>query len=33
MDRLRVGILGLGRGFTHLRNFLALEEAEVVAGL
>jgi predicted dehydrogenase len=30
MERLRVGILGLGRGITHLRNFLALEEAEVV---
>jgi predicted dehydrogenase len=30
MERLRVGILGLGRGHTHLRNFLALEEAEVI---
>jgi predicted dehydrogenase len=31
MEKLRVGILGLGRGFTHFRNFLALEEAEVIA--
>lgn len=30
MDKLRVGILGLGRGFTHLKNFLALEEVEVI---
>jgi predicted dehydrogenase len=30
MDRLRVGILGLGRGITHLRNFLSLENVEVV---
>ena len=30
MDKLRVGILGLGRGFTHLRNFLSLDIAEVV---
>ena len=30
MDKLRVGILGLGRGFTHLRNFLALDNAVVV---
>ncbi len=30
MDKLKVGILGLGRGFTYLRNFLALENAEVV---
>jgi len=30
MDKLRVGILGLRRGLAHLRNFLALEEAEVV---
>jgi predicted dehydrogenase len=30
MERLRVGILGLGRGITHLRNFLALDTAEVV---
>lgn len=30
MDKLRVGILGLGRGYTHLRNFLALENAEVI---
>ena len=30
MERLRVGILGLGRGLTHLRNFLALEEADLI---
>jgi predicted dehydrogenase len=30
MDRLRVGILGLGRGMTHLRNFLALDNALVI---
>ena len=30
MDKLKVGILGLGRGFTHFRNFLALEEAQVI---
>lgn len=30
MDKLRVGILGLGRGYTHLKNFLALENAEVI---
>jgi predicted dehydrogenase len=30
MNRLRVGILGLGRGITHLRNFLALENADVI---
>ncbi len=30
MERLRVGVLGLGRGMTHLRNFLALENALVV---
>jgi predicted dehydrogenase len=30
MERLRVGILGLGRGMTHLRNFLALERVEVI---
>lgn len=30
MDKLRVGILGLGRGITHLRNFLKIEEATVV---
>ncbi len=30
MDKLRVGILGLGRGYAHLRNFLTLEEAVVV---
>lgn len=30
MDKLRVGILGLGRGYTHLRNCLTLENTEVI---
>lgn len=30
--KLKVGILGLRRGLTHLRNFLSLEDAEVIAG-
>ena len=30
MDKLKVGILGLRRGITHLRNFLKVEEAEVI---
>jgi predicted dehydrogenase len=30
-QKLRVGVLGLGRGLTHLRNFLKLEDAEVIA--
>lgn len=30
MDKLRVGILGLGRGLTHLRGFLGVENAEVI---
>ncbi len=30
MKKLRVGILGLRRGLSHLRNFLAVEEAEVI---
>ncbi|MBT5803316.1 MAG: Gfo/Idh/MocA family oxidoreductase [Gemmatimonadetes bacterium] len=30
MDKLRIGILGLGRGITHLKNFLSLPEAEVI---
>ena len=30
MDKLRVGILGLRRGMAHLRNFLAIEQAEVI---
>ena len=30
MDKLRVGILGLGRGYTHLKNFLELDNVEVV---
>jgi len=29
--KLRVGILGLGRGITHVRNFMRVEDAEVVA--
>jgi len=31
MEKLKVGILGLGRGITHLRNFLSLENVEVIA--
>ena len=31
MSKLKVGILGLGRGITHLHNFLRLEDAEVIA--
>ncbi len=27
---MKVGILGLGRGITHLRNFLKVEQAEVI---
>jgi predicted dehydrogenase len=30
LAKLRVGILGLRRGFSHLRNFLAVEDAEVI---
>jgi len=30
MDKLRVGILGMRRGISHLANFLAVEEAEVI---
>lgn len=30
MDRVKVGILGLRRGLSHLRNFLNVEGAEVV---
>ena len=30
MEKLKVGVLGLGRGFTYLRNFLALDEVHVV---
>ena len=30
MDKLRVGILGLGRGLSHLRNFISLDNAEVI---
>ncbi len=31
MEKIRVGILGLRRGIAHLRNFLAVEHADVVA--
>ncbi len=31
MEKIRVGILGLRRGVAHLRNFLATEQAEVIA--
>ncbi|MFC1712650.1 Gfo/Idh/MocA family protein [Candidatus Poribacteria bacterium] len=30
-QKLKVGILGLRRGITHLRNFLNVEDAEVIA--
>jgi len=30
VDKLKVGVVGLRRGRTHLRNFLRLEEAEVI---
>ena len=30
MDKVKVGILGLRRGHSHLRNFLHTEEAEVI---
>lgn len=30
MDKLKVGILGLRRGHSHLRNFLLTDEAEVI---
>ncbi|NKB66722.1 MAG: hypothetical protein GKR89_06665 [Candidatus Latescibacteria bacterium] len=30
MEKLKVGILGLGRGKTHLRNFLAVDQALVI---
>ena len=30
MDKVKVGVLGLGRGRTHLSNFLRVEEAEVI---
>ncbi len=32
MEKLRVGILGLRRGMTHLRNFMALDNALVIGG-
>ncbi|MGD8239606.1 MAG: Gfo/Idh/MocA family oxidoreductase, partial [Armatimonadota bacterium] len=32
MGKLTVGVLGLRRGLAHLRNFLAIEEAEVIGG-
>lgn len=31
MEKIRFGVLGLRRGVAHLRNFLALDQAEVVA--
>lgn len=30
MEKLRIGILGMRRGLSHLSNFLAVEEAEVI---
>ena len=30
-QKLKVGVLGLRRGITHLRNFLNVEDAEVIA--
>ena len=30
MEKLKVGVLGLGRGKSHLKGFLALENAEVI---
>ncbi|NLO06708.1 MAG: Gfo/Idh/MocA family oxidoreductase [candidate division WS1 bacterium] len=30
MEKLRVGILGLRRGMSHLRNFMRVDEAEVI---
>ena len=30
MDKVKVGILGLRRGMSHLRNFLNTDEAEVI---
>jgi len=30
-EKLKVGVLGLRRGMTHLRNFLNVEQAEVIA--
>ncbi|MEA3402187.1 MAG: Gfo/Idh/MocA family oxidoreductase [Armatimonadota bacterium] len=32
MKKLRVGILGLRRGYSHLRNFMRVEGAEVIGG-
>jgi len=29
-DKLRIGILGMGRGMTHLQNFMTVKEAEVI---
>lgn len=31
MEKLKVGILGLRRGLSHLRNFLNVEQADVIA--
>ena len=30
MDKVKVGVLGLRRGLSHLRNFLNTQEAEVI---
>ena len=30
MEKLKVGILGLRRGITHIHNFLAVQNAEVI---
>ena len=30
MDKIKIGVLGLRRGRTHLKNFLAIEAAEVI---
>ena len=30
MNKLKIGILGLRRGLSHLRNFLSIEEAQVI---
>ena len=30
MEKLKVGILGLRRGMTHLQNFLSIDQAEVI---
>ncbi len=30
MEKLKIGVLGLRRGLSHLRNFLAMDEVEVI---